>query len=93
MKFSDLHKKLIEEGFEPLAMYHNSSFGSQEKSHTTPPLKQIIEERHIAFRIIPAHLAYIESPREYQDRHIIYIPEGTNSKLELIRGCEVETDI
>ncbi len=94
MKPSDLDKRLRQEGFEPLGMFHNSSFAGQEKTHTTPPLKTLIEERHLAFRIIPAYLAYDDAPPSYKDRHIIYISKtvSSSSKLELLKGCEIDTD-
>lgn len=88
IRYSDLHKKLLDEGFEILAMFHNVEFASQNESHYSPPIKRIIEERHIAFRIIPAYLAYKDAPAEYKDRHIIYIPKGTSLKNNLLEGCE-----
>ena len=93
MEFSDLHKKIINEGFEPLAIYHNTSFASQTEEHTTPPLKRIIEERHLAFRIIPAYLAYEPPEKDFSDCHMIYVRKGVDSKFDLLKGCELNTDI
>ena len=92
MEFSDLHKKLIYEGFEPLGMFHNVEFASQNQSHYVSPLRKIIEEMHVAFRIIPAYLVYNNAPLEYKDRHILYIPTGILSKMSLLAGCETNTE-
>ena len=93
MEFSELHNKIVEEGFEPLGIYHNSSFASQMEGHTIPPLRKIIEERHLAFRIIPAYLAYNSPDLDFRDGHMIYLRRGADSMLNLLKGCEVNTDL
>ena len=92
-KLSDLHKKIIAEGFEPLGMYSNESFAEDRTSHTTPPFKKIIEERHHSFRILPAQLVYDNLDEHYKNCHVLYVKTGTNSKLELLSGCEPDIDL
>jgi hypothetical protein len=88
MELSSLHKRLLEEGFEPLGMFHNVEFACQSENHYVPPFRKIIELRHVAFRIIPAYLAYDDSPEYYKNRHIVYVSKGTPSKINLLDGCE-----
>ena len=93
MEFSDLHKKLIEEGFHPLGVYANVSFSDERETHTTPPFKNIIENRHLDFRVIPAYLAFEDAPESYKKRHIVYIPlEDKTERLDLV-GKECEPDL
>ncbi len=40
MENSDLHRRLLEEGFEPLGMFHNVEFAGQNESHYVPPFRK-----------------------------------------------------
>ncbi len=82
MGSSDLDRQLREEGFRPLAVFHNSSFIENNGKYIADLLARIVEgyKRENQFRIVPAYFVYIDDPSYPTDRHIIYTQDEVNPK-------------
>jgi hypothetical protein len=59
MEFSDLHKRIVAEGFELVGDFHNAEIADYENY---PILKRILHGGHMTFRMIPSYLGYKDPP-------------------------------